>query len=272
MSARQRGTRGDYQETRAFVAPRERSGDGGEFNDATEVFPRSLLASCTVVSLTLVSAFFGCDERVGGPPEPSVTLTKSPHVETSSEAAVVTALSFMEQEQYADAIKALEFLGANPEPGVAKIRAEARYEAEAMLRFRAACLRTNGRDLEAVYERCRSIETESRYYNQGCCAGANERCGKARLAEAVERLNDGEPAKGLSLLQALINDDHMNSTIRERARVLKERTAQRPRERSGGLKRSSTDETPNSPLSPWLDGDRPSRESSRPTTLESWLD
>lgn len=232
---------------------------------------RATLATSAIASIVLVSAIFGCDLRADRPPEPNVVPTKSPHAEPSVEAAVVDALSLMEHERYTDAIKTLEVFGSDSEPRISKIREEARSEAEAMLRFRTACLETDGRDLDAVYERCRRVGEKSRYYNQGCCAGAAERCGKARLAEAVERLRDEDPAEGLSLLQLLIDDEHIPSTLRERARALKERSAQRRGERTG-VKRSSTDKTTNGSLSPWLDDERPSKERPRPTTLESWLD
>ena len=123
----------------------------------------------------------------------------------------------IEQERFDEALRTIP---ANPDAELEALQERATAERVARDQLRLACMVTDGTDLEAVHEACLEIAPTSHYHDRGCCRGAAERYGEARL-RAVPGINDTdgrEHAQAAALDVA--EDETMPTALRERARQL----------------------------------------------------
>ncbi len=144
---------------------------------------------------------------------------------SSIEEIKATCRDHLAQERWQEALAVLEPLGAaSSDPEIAQMRDTAARELEAQRAWNRACVETDQGDLREVYYGCRQVAAGSRYRARGCCNGAGDRYGQARLRE-IEGLIEDDPSGALTAAQELGADEGLPTPIRSRAEELAERAS-----------------------------------------------
>lgn len=178
--------------------------------------------------VTSLSVFLcsGCGHRRPDAVDPSALPDNGSgaHGDASKE----RAQELIERERFDEAVELLVKLRPSDDPEIDELWVLAQNEGRARVALIKACLDTDGRDVEVVYDHCWLIPESSRYAERGCCTTAGARYGENTLTKATELLRRGKASEALVLAEMLAADTKLPANIRSKA----ERTVAQAERRS----------------------------------------
>lgn len=184
---------------------------------------RTRMITMTMAMLIVLAPFdMGCggcgecggDGEVGNAPAADGGGAQTADGSNGPESVAARVRQLIEQERYDDALSAIP---TDAEQELEALRERATMESVARDQLRLACMETDGTDLEAVHEACVEITPTSRYHDRGCCRGAAQRYGEARLSSLPSVLESDGLEHALASALDLADDETMPTPIRERA-------------------------------------------------------
>lgn len=150
------------------------------------------------------------------------------------EASKERASELIEQERFAGAIELLVKIRPSDDPEIEELWVLAQNEERAKAALVKACLDTDSRDIEIVYDQCWLIPETSRYAERGCCTTAGTRYGEATLTKATDLLRRGKTSEALALAEMLAADTKLTEGIRSKAERTVAKAERRSRRREPG--------------------------------------